>query len=735
MIDINRRNFLKYSIFSGCILSNTVFNLRTNRFLESNFNSSYQEKSEELLERLSNIPSRHPSLHFNSDGLKQLRINSKGTHRKYAEMLFDWIKRNKSFSPMEMINQYKGNEVSLEQSGAFVTNTSLAFVVSENKEYLDMSRKWALEMCEYPLEKVLNYGIGIYAAGLARTYDWLYHYVKEQERDKIRDYLINLVEKLHQGSIPDSETEHWWAKNPMHHDHWIPVGGYGESALALLGEVKNASNWAVGAKTDFDIAFSWLGDDGAWHEGAADWCYALAPLLWFYGAWQSVVGENLHDNLWLKNTPSYRMYHWLPDDSYVYLDDSFRSGRYNTSGSASCHLLRRLASIFQDGRTQWLAERDEAFDLKIGPKGVFQAPYENLSFSGIPKEYPYTDSQCVAWNLLWYDPTVKSVSPDELPHSHHFKNQDIVIMRTGWDKNSAIVSFSCSPLAGQKAAKRIRAGERINSGNYSHSHADYSSFTLFARGQYFIVPPGYARRGSAFQNVVSINGSDFLVDPSIDVRFVSFISEKEFTYAVGDATEGFYKQLGIQQYRRHILMLEPDWLIIFDDLRFNDTGRRTRTYNHFIWTIHSDPNTHKISIIKNKAIWASQLDKEPKLMMEILEPNDFAWEHSLIQSNNGKNMLEALRLIRPELYSNGIQVLSVWSWQDTPEMPQLLRDSEFLATIWNKASKIPLIGFSISNDVPSNLSYPELKGRELLLFGQDTKHPDYYLRIKDGKIK
>jgi len=734
MNKICRRKFLINSTFAISGLSGDIINLRNAKLFGFNFNELYEKETVEISANLANISSKHPSLHFDSEGLKQLRINSKGTHRKYAEILFNWVTRNQSFSPMEMLNQYKGNEVSLEQCGAFLTNTALAFVVSEKDEYLNISRKWALEMCEYPLEKVLNYGFGIYAAGLARAYDWLYHYVKEQERDKIRDYLIYSVEKLYKGSIPNSETEHWWAKNPMHHDHWIPVGGYGEASLALLGEVKDASNWAVGAKIDFDIAFSWLGDDGAWHEGAADWCYALAPLLWFYSAWQSVVGENLHNNLWLKNTSLYRIYHWLPDDSYVYLDDSFRSGRYNTSGSASCHLLRRLASIFQDGYTQWLAERDEAFDLKIGPKGVFQAPYENLSFSGSPREYPHTDSQCVAWNLLWYDPTVKSVPPSELPHSHHFKNQDIVIIRTGWDKDSAIVSFSCSPLAGQKAAERIRSGEQISTSNYSHSHADYSSFTLFARGQYFIVPPGYARRSSGFQNVVSINGSDFLIDPSIDVRIISFHSEKEFTYAVGDATKAFNNQLGIQKYRRHILMLEPDWLVIFDDLRLNEIGRRGRTYNRFIWTVHSDPNTHKLSIIKNKAIWESQLDKEPKLTMEILEPNDFAWEHSLIQSNNGKNMLEALRLIRPELYSSGIQVLSVWSWQDTPEMPQLLRDSEFLALLWNKASKLPSIGFSISNNIPSNLSYPDLKGRELLLFGQDPNHPDYYLRVKDGKI-
>ncbi len=107
---------------------------------------------------------------------------------------------------------------------------------------------------------------------------------------------------------------------------------------------------------EFVTAFSWLGDDGGWPEGAADWAYAMVPMLWFFGAWQSVTSSNPHHVPWLQNTFKYRLYHWLPDNSYVYTNDSFRSGRYNTSGSASCHVLRRLAALLGDGYAQWLAD-------------------------------------------------------------------------------------------------------------------------------------------------------------------------------------------------------------------------------------------------------------------------------------------------------------------------------------------------------------------------------------------
>jgi len=682
---------------------------------------------------LSNIPAQHPSLHFNSEALEQLRRKAEGTHSSYAKMLFEWVDQNKTWSPLDMPYPSAG-EVALEQSAAFVTNVALAFVLSQQDEYLQLCRRWVAEMLEYPKNGVRNYGFGIYAAGLARVYDWLYHHLTDQERQKIRTNVVDVVTQLHKGSIPGAGGEFWWASAHMHHDHWIPVGGYGEAALALLGEVKEASTWATAAKTDFDFALSWLGDDGAWHEGAADWCYAVAPLLWFYSAWQSVIGENLHDVPWIRNTAKYRLYHWLPDDSYIYLNDSFRSGRYNTSGSASCHLLRRLASLFQDGYAQWLADRDEAFDMRPGPKGVYQAPYEKLSYTGEPKDYPYTQSQCVAWNVLWYDPKVVPIPPENLPRAEHFENQGVVIMRTGWKKDAAVISLSCAPLAGQKCAERIRKGEQISSRNYGHAHADYNAFTLFACGQYFIIPPGYARRSSAFQNVVTVNGADFVVDPSIKVQIVALRKDARFSYAVGDATEAFLPHLAVQRYRRHILLLERGWMVLFDDLQLSDIASRRRNYNNFVWMVYSDPSTHQLAIKENKAIWTARSDDKSTLSMQLLEPQDLAWERATLQSTGGINMLEALRLKRPEWYSNQMRVLSIWSWQDDLDAPTLLRHSDFIAVLWRKPDDVPAVGFAVSTKALSSLSHPELRGRELLLFGHDPARPDSFVSVKNGKV-
>lgn len=688
-------------------------------------------KTDRLAARLKQLRLSHPRLHFDVQGGKRLRERAAGTHRRYADLLLQWVAGNRTWSPPAGLPDSKLNEVVLEQAGAFVTNAALAFVLSEKAEHLELARRWTLAMCEVPRGELRNYGLGIYAAGLARAYDWLYREWTDSERGRIRDHLAGLVRELYLGSIPESGKTHWWADAHLHHDHWIPVGGYGEAALGLLGEVDEAGRWAARAKLDFDVCLSWLGDDGAWHEGVADWCYALAPLLWFYEAWQSVVGEDLHHVPWLRNTAAYRLYHRLPDEGYVYLNDSFRSGRYNTSGSASCHLLRRLASLFRDGHAQWLAGRDEAFDLKPAgtPKGVYLAPYEGSSYGGERTEYPHPASQCVAWNVLWYDPSVRAEPPGDLPRCRHFANEDIAILRSGWDGQAAVVSLSCGPLGGHRCARRMRGGQSRSAANFSHAHADYNALTLFARGRYFLIPPGYARRGSRFQNTVAVNGADFRVDPAIDVHLAVVVEQPDFCYAMGDATEAFLPVLRVRRYRRQLVLLDG-CLIVYDDLRLADGA--TRPWNQFQWTLQSDPREHELSVKGSAAIWRTRPADGPKLTLDVLQPEAFAWERATLESQAGAGMLEALRIVRPEWYSDRMRVLAVLYWDDRPAQPTLLRNSKLLGVFWPDTHARPTVAFALAETREAEargLLPQELRNRPLLLFNYSPDDPGRYLKV------
>src|SRR5262249_27135238 len=177
----------------------------------------------------------------------------------------------------------------------------------------------------------------------------------------------------------------------------------------------------------------------------------------FADAHRRAGGESLYGRPWLKNTWLYRLYCWLPDDTYVYLNDSFPSGRYNILGSASSHVLRKLASEYGNGYMQWLAARDEAFDYGDAHPGVYRSPYDWTA----NRPYPTSRMHCLAWNFLWYDPAVEARPPDDLPTGHHFANQGVVIARSGWKNDSSVVTFSSGPVGGHEAHRRVVEGDTL----------------------------------------------------------------------------------------------------------------------------------------------------------------------------------------------------------------------------------------------------------------------------------
>ncbi len=720
----SRREFLSQSTAGALALT-----ALSSRLAAETQSTDIAEREKKRVAQLRRISAEHPRLHFDGQGLSELQSGLKGRRRKYAENLVRWVERNRDWTPKASQSDPKFSNTVLEEEGAYITNVALAAAVTQRADLLALARRRTMAMCDAPISRFSLYSLGMYVASLARAYDWLYDKHSDQERAKIRDRIETIITELYNGSDGSQPGAQWWAPYPLHHDYWIPVGGFGEAALALLGETDDAPLWAARAERLFDVSFGWLGDDGAWHEGVGDWCYAVAPLLIFYSAWQSRVGEDLHDRGWIRNTARYRLYHWLPNDEYVGLNDSFRDGRYGPTGAASCHLLRRLASVFDDPHAQWLADRDERYDLTPGGKGVQRAPHEKLSYREELRDDVHADSYCQAWNLFWYDGSVEPKPPTNLPLAHHFENADVAIVRTGWDSdNATVVSFSCGPLGGQQAAKRVRQGDRFVQNNLAHAHADYNAITLFANGEYLVVPSGYARRSSRFQNTVSVNGGDFLVDPGLEIQIVAFVAQRDFTYVVGDATNAFPKAVKVKRYRRH-LWVGAGRVIVFDDIQLHD--RSGLFWNNVGWTLHSDPRSHHVTADGTQLLWHRADADAASLRGSVLEPDGFAWEHARLESVDGVAMLAAHRLVRPEWYSDRIQILAEMTGNTGQPCSRLVRHKQVLGVMPPDPSD-PAIAFALTPSRDAERvreELTELHQHDLTVFGHDPTRPEAHARF------
>ena len=298
------------------------------------------------------------------------------------------------------------------------------------------------------------------------------------------------------------------------------------------------------------------GDDGAWIEGAADWVYSMSLTYVLFDVNRRITGEDLFQTGMAKNAIAYRMYCWLPDNTYIYHHDSFRDGRYNVFGSASSHLLHKLAHEQKDGHAQWLAAKDEILDLSYLTQKTLNYVVSGVSVHNdnnweTSKASIIPALHCVGWNFLWYDPTVAATPPDDLPGFRVFANQGLCILRTGWRKSDVVCSFTCAPVGGHSARTAVLGGNTALLANYLHVHALANSFDIYCNGDYLAVPPGYGQIESNLHNSLTIEGAHQQRDPRYDANLLRTDHQPEYTYLVGDATACYPESIHLDRWRRH----------------------------------------------------------------------------------------------------------------------------------------------------------------------------------------
>jgi hypothetical protein len=246
----------------------------------------------------------------------------------------------------------------------------------------------------------------------------------------------------------------------------------------------------------------------------------------------------------------YRLYMGLPKNSWTNSNTVVNYGdspRYDWYGPD--YQLYRLASEYKDGYAQWLAQ-------EIDKKHV-----ENPSAGWL--------------NLLWYDPKVKAKPPNDLPTIHHFEDIGIVTARTDWSGDESLLFFKCGPYIGHKAIQQMVYDHATG----HHVHPDTNNFMLFGYGEWLIRDDGYWSKHTRYHNTLVIDNGEQLgggdrsfsgIEPhsyQARPRITRVQSTPEVDFISGDATEAYPKNTGLLHYRRHLIFMKPDVLIIIDDIK------------------------------------------------------------------------------------------------------------------------------------------------------------------------
>jgi len=498
----------------------------------------------------------HPSLFFTDADLDAIRARAASSLKPQLDALIQDAAAHLDEAPPSALtgdDEAKGDQVQSPFLHLILNFSFLALITGEAR-YREAARRWALSLARMPeLVGVLDpaarrcagcgYPEGWALTALAVAYDWLYPHLDADARAVLQDKIRLLSEVLDDATFAGE----WWTGAYLHHDTWIPLGGLGLGALSIAREVPEAEAWAARAQHELEAALDWLDGDGAWPEGPCGWAFALASVVPFWEAYRRRFpgrGRALLDSAWLANTWRFRLYSRVPDGRFLGFGDCRASGGYQTTGFEGAPALRWLAARYRNPYAQWLAERE----------------WETLP-------NPYT----AAWEIVFDDPSVGALPPDDLPRGAAFENQAMAFLRTGWDRAATVLAFRGAALLGRRATSLVSAARLEELDNSTtHVHADGNAFGVWSRGEFAIALAHYGQRETDRQNSLLVDGrgqyTAFDVDhPGRPEGHLTSFFTSEAASLVSAEAAGCYPP-GLQRFVRRLYLIEPGVVFVHDDI-------------------------------------------------------------------------------------------------------------------------------------------------------------------------
>ena len=522
----------------------------------------------------------HPRLAFTTADREALAAKAKA-HPKLWQAVVNWADGAKKESPVakEIRN---GSGYHFRPNRAFAA--ALVGWLTDDPAYKRLAIDWTLAYCKEDMwgggyKANVDMAATWYSYYFALVYDILYADLTDAEREAIRTGLAAHARAIYQSQIPlapDAEGSAVqkmirWEQGHM----YMPLIGLGAIGLALSGEVPEADAWNRLVYAKMRRTFWVHPEDGFHWEGPAYWEYAVHWILRYGFLLEQATGERLYDVPHFRHAAVYGRHVGLPGRPYMFdLADcggvnNWRGGdvgrRFDMRVTYSRYILRGVARAFGDGVAQAMAD-------EVGRKHAY-----NLD---------------PAIEFLWLDPAVKAADLGAAAPYHHFKDNDAVFWRSGWDDAATCYAFRCGPVEGHSALAKSRRLKDWTM-NHGHAHPDIGAFAMYARGAYLAVDTGYlCEKKAEHHNTLLVDGKGQVKDGSywcyrgvpyerIDrIRILKVHLAKDYGYVCGDMSAAYPDELGKLSIKRHLVMTK-DWLLVVDELEAD--AARTWT-----WLVHTD---------------------------------------------------------------------------------------------------------------------------------------------------
>ena len=321
-----------------------------------------------------------------------------------------------------------------------ITNWAFLYRMTGERKYVDRAWSELAAVAQFPDWNPAHFlDTAEMTRAFAVGYDWLYDCWTADQRAVIRKAIVEMG--LQPAMSRYEPKPRSWA---IVSNNWNQVcnGGIALGALAIAEDEPQMAARIVRHAVDLiPRSIQVYRPDGAGTEGVTYWSYATRYNTAFLDAMETALGSCLG----LDQVDGYAQ----SGDFQLYYSGA--SGQSFDFGDC--------------GQTRLSTPQHFWFGKHYGTPRYSWFRYQAL------REHP--DRGEVA-DLIWYDPSAKSLDPREFPLDKHFRRAELAVMRSAWaDPDALVLAIEGAPPD-----------------DYNHRHLDSGSFILEADGVRWVVDCG-----------------------------------------------------------------------------------------------------------------------------------------------------------------------------------------------------------------------------------------------------
>jgi len=441
-----------------------------------------------------------------------------------------------SLSRIEWLGQI-GDKI-VGQTGTRLKNIGTYLMATRDPALKDPARKRLMEIIAWDPEGASSpHANDLSAAniliGMCRLFDALYSDLTPADREMAMD-AIEMRCKLfvEAGVVP-------FTLNPAQNHTFKKTEALGVGSIILLGHRERADYWFESVCNIFAYRIlPAMGFEGENQEGISYWRYGGQMIADFADTLKAFCGIDLYEHPWLKNTVQFPIYCAPPGGYTIGFADQHYYGN---------HYLRGPYLLY--GADKYIEQLTQKTGFPFG------AWYLGKPVAGSVEQRPPVDVQ-----------------------------QSIYWKHIGWT-----LFNTCLPNGYENVAIGLHAGKYFA----GHQHADQNSFVINAYGDKLAIDGGYydwygsphytaySKRTIA-HNTVLVNGDgQAWRKDGADGKIDTFYASIPYGYTVGDASDPDIYKDALRLFKRKLLFIKPNYIVIHDQLNATETPAQ------FGWMIHS----------------------------------------------------------------------------------------------------------------------------------------------------